>query len=250
VASLGDVDEDGVPDQLIGAPRADYVNRFVSGSAYIVYGHRANHPVDLATFTNGFRMDGPEEGASAGNAVVGPGDVTGDGHRDAVVAAWGSNTNGREWSGSTYVVNPGHQPTRNMSSAVVDPPNFSSGRAVSLAQAAVARGATIRYRLRRPARVTMRLYRRATGRRARRGTATARCAAPTHGNARRRRCTRYVASGQIVVDDHHAGAQHVRFSGVIGGRALSPGRYVLIAFARDRTGRINGPARAAFRIVK
>ncbi len=91
-----------------------------------------------------------------------------------------------------------------------------------------ARGAAVTYRLTRAATVTFSVHRLRPG--VRRGRT---CAAPPRRAARRaRRCTREVAVRGGFAHAGRPGANRVVFTGRVGGRALPPGRYVLLALPR------------------
>ena len=107
VGGAGDVNGDGRDDVVIGAHHADSNGRVDSGSAYVVYGAAGAANLDLATGLSparGFRVDGASGGDEAGNWVDGAGDVNGDGRDDVVIAAGRADHNGRDTSGSVYVV--------------------------------------------------------------------------------------------------------------------------------------------------
>jgi len=105
VAGVGDMNGDGRADVLVGAHAADNNGRSNSGSAYVVFGQPTSASVDLAALGNqGFRIDGATPTERAGWAVAAAGDVNGDGRADALVGAAFADNNGRQSSGSAYVV--------------------------------------------------------------------------------------------------------------------------------------------------
>jgi hypothetical protein len=106
VSAAGDTNRDGVDDVIVGANAADN-NGDASGSAYVVFGKKndARNNVNLANLGNrGFRIDGAAAGDRAGFAVGAGRDVNEDGYPDVIVGAYLADNNGRENSGSAYVV--------------------------------------------------------------------------------------------------------------------------------------------------
>lgn len=109
VAGAGDVNADGIPDLLVGAPYADKNKRRYSGSSYVVFGGSSD-PADLDNLADrGLRIDGAAVGEHSGASVAGSGDFNGDGVADMLIGAFRADAKGRKDSGSTYVVFGGEQ---------------------------------------------------------------------------------------------------------------------------------------------
>jgi hypothetical protein len=94
VAGAGDVNGDGVPDIIVGAPQADPGGRTDAGSAFVFSG---------ANGARLFRFDGQAAGDCLGFQVASAGDVNGDGRPDFVVGATGADARGRSDAGSAFV---------------------------------------------------------------------------------------------------------------------------------------------------
>ncbi|MGF1456602.1 MAG: Ig-like domain-containing protein [Alphaproteobacteria bacterium] len=106
VAGAGDVNNDGFDDLILGAYRTDTY----TGSAYVIFGSSAfGTTSDLSEFdlsdldgTNGFAINGIDEGDNAGFSVSSVGDWNGDGFDDlAIGARYGGDG---DYSGEVYIV--------------------------------------------------------------------------------------------------------------------------------------------------
>jgi hypothetical protein len=104
-APAGDVNGDGISDLVVGAPRHDAGEKVNAGAAWVVFGtgSGAPEPADITT-APGFRIDGAAPFDRAGAAVVGIGDVDGDGLDDVLVGAPLADAAGRTNAGAVYVV--------------------------------------------------------------------------------------------------------------------------------------------------
>lgn len=111
IAGIGDVNNDGLDDFMIGAPKANS-RRIDAGKAYVVYGKRTASPVNLSAVSQHYVGD--QSFDYLGSGVAGGGDFNGDGISDLVVGAYGGNPEFR-WvnrrnpstgfrAGKTYVI--------------------------------------------------------------------------------------------------------------------------------------------------
>ena len=105
-SGAGDLNGDGLADLIIGAPRAAPDGTFYAGTSYVVFGasgEQAN--VDLnALGARGFKILGAAEFDFSGVCVSGAGDVNGDGLADLIIGAHGTDPNGNNDAGTSYVV--------------------------------------------------------------------------------------------------------------------------------------------------
>jgi Domain of unknown function (DUF4394) len=108
----------------------------------------------------------------------------------------------------------------------------------------VPRGTTFRFKLSEPASVRIAFARATAGRRVGRSCLTA-----TRARRGRRKCTRYVAVGSISAS-RSAGRGTLKFSGRIGGRALTPGSYRASLTAKDAIGQRSPVRTVSFRVVR
>lgn len=91
VSSIGDFNDDGIDDLLIGAPFAEEVSAFSQGVSYIVYGDADGFPaeidLDLLDGSNGMALYGVDANDQSGEALAAAGDVNGDGIADLIIGA-------------------------------------------------------------------------------------------------------------------------------------------------------------------
>ena len=105
VAALGDVNNDGIDDYIIGASEGLF-----PGFAFIVFGSVAGFPggLNLGALdgTNGFSVSGPVTLSQFGAAVSSAGDINGDGIADILIGAPGAGTVGLggDARGEAYVI--------------------------------------------------------------------------------------------------------------------------------------------------
>ncbi len=104
VAAAGDVNDDGLDDVIIGAPR-DYDFSLISGRAYVVFGKADSDALALGDLRGaGFAIDADIEAEYLGWDVAGVGDVDGDGLPDVVVGGPRSDGPAGNTSGQAFVV--------------------------------------------------------------------------------------------------------------------------------------------------
>jgi hypothetical protein len=251
VAGGRDVNGDGHADAVVGATGADNDNRPGSGSAYVVYGKASKKAIDLGSFpeTSGYRIDGPTRSARAGTSVVLAANLFGSTvlGADVVVGAPNNDSNGLTDNGSVYVIDEGGMAAE----ATMGDVRMSNGqltlRSAALAAARASGRTTIKYKLRRPAKVTFRFARIVLGRRKGKGLAQ-RCVKPSRKLRKARHCHRLAPVGTLTRTHKSAGSHHLSFAGRLRGHALPAGRYLLEVKAREPNGRLCGPARLRFSV--
>jgi DNA-binding beta-propeller fold protein YncE len=126
----------------------------------------------------------------------------------------------------------------------------AASKGASIAVAAAKRqkpkvGTTIRFTLSEAAKVSFKIEKATGGRKV-----NGRCVKHSRKNRRAKRCTRYLALKGAATDAGVAGRNSAKFSGRWRGSKLAPGRYRLVATARDAAGNLAKPKRVAFKIVR
>ena len=108
VSNAGDVNGDGIDDLIIGAPDADPNGIDGAGESYVVFGNPSGFGAGLELSaldgTNGFVINGIEEGDNSGDSISSAGDVNGDGIDDLIIGAPKADPNGNNGAGESYVV--------------------------------------------------------------------------------------------------------------------------------------------------
>jgi len=90
VSDAGDINGDGVDDVIIGAPDASPNNIILSGQSFVVFGGGAvgvGGVIELADLdgSNGFVLNGVNDGSLSGLNVSEAGDINGDGVDDLII---------------------------------------------------------------------------------------------------------------------------------------------------------------------
>ncbi|HEX8122855.1 MAG TPA: integrin alpha [Solirubrobacteraceae bacterium] len=114
VSSMGDIDQDGLPEVLVTAPQAPTGPSGSNGAAYVVRSQATPGVIDLAQLEGrGFVLsrtttlpgDGERNpGDWLGESISGLGDVNGDGVPDFVVGAHLANAPNRARAGVAYII--------------------------------------------------------------------------------------------------------------------------------------------------
>ena len=104
-----DVNNDKVPDLLLGAPTARNPSKTSSvGAAYVVYGGSTlSSDINLSNglpSSNGFTIFGVQSGSTFGSTVASPGDINGDGIEDIAVGSPTFTINSMGAAGAVYII--------------------------------------------------------------------------------------------------------------------------------------------------
>jgi hypothetical protein len=105
VASLGDVNGDGVPDMAVGSPTASPLARSNAGIVHVVFGTREPAPVSLGNLgSGGFDIQGGGTEHRTGSVIAGAGDLNGDGLADILIGNPRLRFTGGTGQGFVYAV--------------------------------------------------------------------------------------------------------------------------------------------------
>lgn len=107
VAAAGDVNRDGIPDIVIGAPFDSSETRTRCGRVFVVFGEAEGGVLDIDDIIDGdggFVIIGAESGDEAGTIVAGAGDVNADGFDDLLITAPLADQEDAVNGGNVYIV--------------------------------------------------------------------------------------------------------------------------------------------------
>ena len=103
IAGVGDVDNDGYDDFVIGADEYEALGTSGRGRAYLILGKSSGWSMDTSLSSADASWYGEVNEDMFGRAVGGGGDVNGDGYDDIVVGAH-DNEEGGDIQGQTYII--------------------------------------------------------------------------------------------------------------------------------------------------
>lgn len=109
VSKARDINGDGIADLIIGANYASPDGKKRAGQSYVVFGGTnvgSNGTFNLSTLngSNGFIINGINQGDDSGISVRDAGDINNDGYNDLVIGAYYATANGKQFAGQSYVV--------------------------------------------------------------------------------------------------------------------------------------------------
>ncbi|MDZ8106820.1 MAG: Ig-like domain-containing protein [Nostoc sp. DedQUE12a] len=108
VSSAGDINGDGFDDVITGAIGANPNGKYYVGESYVVFGSSsgfgASFELSSLNGSNGFVINGIDEGERSGFSVSSAGDFNGDGFDDLIIGAFAADPNSIYSAGKSYVV--------------------------------------------------------------------------------------------------------------------------------------------------
>jgi len=108
VSDIGDINNDGINDLVIGDTNADPNGKLSAGACHVVFGSTNPFPsqFDLNNLDgmNGFTINGLDTPDTLGINSSGVGDVNGDNISDLLIAALRADPNDVDWAGQAYVI--------------------------------------------------------------------------------------------------------------------------------------------------
>ncbi|MCC5609541.1 cadherin-like domain-containing protein [Nostoc sp. CHAB 5834] len=108
VSSAGDINGDGIDDLIIGARYADPNGKYLAGESYVVFGSSngfgASFNVSDLNGSNGFIINGIDQGDRSGYSVSSAGDFNGDAFDDLIIGAKYADLKGQLNAGESYIV--------------------------------------------------------------------------------------------------------------------------------------------------
>jgi hypothetical protein len=124
-------------------------------------------------------------------------------------------------------------------------PVFTRSLSLKPSSFTLKRGTKVSYSLSEAATVTFTVERATTGRRV-----GGKCVKATKKNRKARRCTLFVTVSGHIDEAGKPGANSFTFKGKLGRKSLKPGRYRLVAVAKDAAGNKSAAKRANFTVKK